>query len=172
MNPSKRILEFELPYGPQAHKESQIHPSGKFIYTPQEKKDYMRLISDSLSDYKGYFKGCMCLRVTILFVCARPAASPSYIPSGLWDTQTEFRKGTRPDLDNYLKPLQDGMSNHIIDKIKHPKTGDVKKILTGAGVIDDDSCIVSLRADKIYAMKGRKPQMEIKIEELSIFYVR
>ena len=172
MNTEKIRLEFDLPYPAEAHKESQIHPSGKFLYTPQEKKDYMRKISDSLSDFKGYFKGCMCIRLTILFVCERPTKSPEYIPSGVWNSMTEFRKGTRPDLDNYLKPLQDGMSNHVIDKIKHPKTGDIKKILTGAGVIDDDSCIVSLRADKIYSMKGHKPQMEIKLEELSYFYVR
>ncbi len=170
-NSSKRILEFDLPFPAEAHLETATTATGQ-MYTPAAKKVYMRKVSASLSDFKGYFKGAMCLRLTILFVCDRPVSAPHYIPPGIWKTQTEFRKGTRPDIDNYLKPLQDGMSYHVIDRIKHPKTGDIKKLVTGAGLIDDDSCIVSLRADKIYAGIGDKPRMEIKIEELSMFYLR
>ena len=55
-------------------------------------------------------------------------------------------KRSRPDLDNYIKAINDS--------------------LQAAGIIEDDSQIVSLSGQKLYGDLKEKPSIEIKIELL------
>jgi Holliday junction resolvase RusA-like endonuclease len=166
---NQKFLDLEITIPPFANQETRS--AGGIFYTPAEKKIYMKTVSRLLSEFKGYFEGCKWLRLKVVYVCERPAKAPIGIPPGVWATQTEFRKGTRPDADNYLKPLQDSLSNHTIEKTVN-KAGHVTKLIRGAGIIDDDSHITSLIVDKIYATPGGKPRTEIKITELTMFYTR
>lgn len=164
-----RKLKFTLPFAPLANKET-MHTTKGFSYTPKEKKDYMKLCASTMRNFKGRFAGAKCVRLTILFVCERPNLCPEGIPKALWKSLSlQFYKSSRPDADNYLKPLQDSMSNHIIEQTKN-KDKEVIKRIRGANIIDDDAVLVSLRIDKVYRRIDQSPQIQIKLQELNNIY--
>ncbi len=134
-------------------------------YTPKEKKEYMKHLSQLMSKFKGHFKGVPLLKAKFIFYCPRPKKAPDYILPGLWQTMNPFYKGTRPDLDNYIKPLQDSLSHHIIEKL-YNKDRELIKMFKGARVIDDDAAIVDLRAIKVFAQRGETPSIRIHLTEI------
>ena len=164
---SLKSLKITLPYPPFSNLETRFLASG-FAYTPKEKKDWMKTVARSLDPFTGHFAGVLCIKAKFLFVIDRPKTHPPYIPSGIWKTMTSFYKPSRPDTDNYVKPLQDSMGNAILESIKQ-KLGPPKKSY-GAGIIDDDSNIVDLRAIKIYCQPGQEPHIKIKLTELPLIY--
>jgi len=166
--PSFRKLTFEIPWKPFANMETRSTKAG-FCYTPKEKKKFMKDISEYLEEYKGYFEGVPCLKITIMCVCERPSASPKYVPSSIWRRQVSFYKASRPDSDNYLKPLQDSLSHHIISKIRIGKS-ERFKIIRGSGIVDDDSCFVDTRIIKVHRKIGQDPHYKITIKELPPIY--
>jgi len=132
----------------------------------------MLMVSEYLSDeFGGYMEGAICIRAQFIFMCPRPKASPDHIPTGLWKKLISYYKPTRPDCDNYLKPLQDSISNHVIKTSKN-KFGIVKRIWKGACIIDDDSNIVDVRAVKLYCRPDQEPSVIIKLKELPYTYER
>ena len=164
-----KTLKFTLPISPLANKETMISQKG-FSYTPAEKKKYMKQCAAMMANFKDRFKGVACIKLSIVFVCDRPRACPVHIPSGLWKSMSlQFYKSTRPDIDNYLKPIQDSMSNQVIEQKKNALKVVISQI-KGAGIIDDDSNIVSLTAKKVYRKLSQNSHIQIKITELNYIY--
>ena len=164
---SPKKLSINLPYPPFANLETRFKANG-FAYTPPEKKAWMKDVARSLDEFTGYFAGIPCVKAKFLMVIERPKAHPPYIPSGIWKTQTSFYKPSRPDGDNYLKPLQDALGNAILESIKKA-VGPPKKTY-GAGIVDDDSNLVDVRIIKVYAKPGQEPHIKIKLTELPLIY--
>ncbi len=168
---SPRKLDILLPFPPFANKETQFTKGG-IAYTPKLKKEYMLMVSEYLSDeHGGSFEGVICIKVTFIFLCPRPNAKPSHIPNGLWRRLISYYKPSKPDIDNFLKPLQDSISKHVIKKSKN-KFGIIKRLWRGACIIDDDSNIVDLRAIKLYCRPDQEPSVIIKLKELPYTYER
>lgn len=160
-----KTLKFILPFAPFANQETRATKSG-LMYTPKEKKDYMKKIAEFMEPWSGYFEGVKCIKAKFILVCDRPDIHPSHIPSGLWKKLSmTYYKASRPDADNFLKPLQDSMSNHII-QTKKGKNGN--RIIThrGAGIIDDDSCLIDIRVIKLYRRMDQEPHIAIYLKEL------
>lgn len=161
---SPKSLKVRINIIPLRNLETMVSKTG-VSYTPQEKKRYMQEISDAMKPFKGHFKGVALVKVKFMFMCPRPKSNPFHIPAGLWSSMSVFYKGTRPDIDNYVKPLQDAISLHIIQK-SYNSSGELIKTIKGAGVIDDDQSIVDLRAIKLFAQRGQEPCIKIHITEI------
>lgn len=161
-----KSLRFKLDMPPMANKETCVTKSG-MTYTPTEKRKYMKECAKKMREHRFAFKGVKYIRATFVFVCDRPKKSPDGIPPALWRTLTNFYKPTRPDIDNFCKPLQDSMSYHIIET---KKTKYIHKIIRGAKIIDDDSNIVSLRIEKVFRRLDQEPHVLVKLKEITPTY--
>lgn len=107
--------------------------------TPDQTRAYER---DVATVARAHMRGRVAdgpLRVDLLFVLRRPVASRRRCdPDGLmW-------ADVRPDLDNLIKAVVDGM----------------------ACVMRDDAQVVDLRARKVYAEKGGRPRIEVRLREI------
>lgn len=165
MKEPAKYLKVRLPIAPLRNFETMVNHVG-FSYTPKEKKDYMKKVSSIMSTFKGHFKGVRLIKAKFTFYIARTKVCPDYIPSGLWQTMNCFYKGTRPDTDNYVKPLQDSIGRGVIEKM-YNKERELVKVFKGAGVIDDDAAIVDLRAIKVYTKRGEEPFIRIHLVEIT-----
>ena len=140
------------------------------MYTPKEKKKFMIAFSEYLDGYEYTFKGVACIRAKFVMVCDRPNAAPDYIDSAIWKSLSlVFYKATRPDCDNYAKPIQDSLSHHVIQKIlnKHKRVTSFK---TGAKIIDDDSNLVDVRYVKVFRRPDQDPHIKIILKEINPIY--
>ena len=141
-----------------------------FMYTPKEKKKFMLSVAEYLEGNEDFFKGVACIRAKFTLVCDRPMAAPDYIDSVLWKSlSVRLYKATRPDCDNYAKPIQDSISNHIIQKTKN-KNKVVVAIKRGACIIDDDSNLVDVRFVKVFRRPDEEPHIEILLKEINPIY--
>lgn len=166
---SPKRLKFTLPFAPVPNLETMTSKTG-VSYTPGKKKEYMKLCAETMVNFKGRFAGVRFVRLTILFICDRPQVCPKGIPSALWKSNSiQLYKPTRPDADNYVKPLQDSMSHHVIES-KKDKHKQVIKLIRGACIVDDDAVFVSLRVDKVFRKLDQEPQIKIKLEEINYIY--
>ena len=172
---SRPPLYIILDMPPTAHKETKFTTTG-IAYSDPEKRKFMIEAANKLREYSKYFLGVRYIRMDVLFVCERPDTQPIVgIPKSYWnDPDLELLRCSRPDLDNYEKSLQDILSYHIIKKrIRSKTTFQVtQKEVTGAGIIDDDSCIVEKLTRKIYAKPRESARIEIKLREIDFIYRR
>jgi Holliday junction resolvase RusA-like endonuclease len=129
------VIEFTLPLAPQAWERVTRGQFGQ-AYVPPDTRRFERLVGHLARRYRhagGLLDGP--LRLTARFYVQRPKR-PKY---------TE--PATRPDLDNYMKALKDGL-NEV--------------------VWTDDSRVCRYGHDtgKYFADPGTLPRIEIKVEEL------
>jgi Holliday junction resolvase RusA-like endonuclease len=161
-----KVLRFKLDMPPMANKETQITRKG-IAYTPTAKRDYMKRCARKLRKYKGEFAGIKFIQASFVFVCDRPKKAPDGIPADMWKKMINFYKPTRPDSDNFLKPLQDSMSHHVIQT---KKTKYLHTVIKGAKIIDDDSFLVSTKVEKVYRRLDQEPHILVKLKEINYIY--
>lgn len=160
-----KVLRVRLDIPPFGNLETRATKDGK-MYTPQEKKVFMLAAARELRPYAFAFENVDFIHVSYLFVCDRPANCPEHIPTGLWKQNINLYRNSSPDVDNYIKPLQDSMTWHVIKCLRN-KQGEVTKRKRGAQIIDDDKFIVSVRAKKIFRRLDQRPHVLITIQEIS-----
>ena len=130
------MIRLHLPFEPIPKKRPRFK-RGVGVYTPKEIVEYEARIKNLLLDAKlTPFKGALKVRAT--FVCSRPQSTPKRMPYRL-------PKVTRPDLDNLLKSLLDGME------------GTVYK---------NDNQVVEIQAVKALASLGEEPHILVEISRI------
>tara|TARA_R110000822_G_scaffold63202_1_gene155455 strand:- start:264 stop:665 length:402 start_codon:yes stop_codon:yes gene_type:complete len=130
------ILEFVVPGQPVAKGRPRMSKSGH-VFTPKKTKNYERLVA-GLAKKQWMFepmRGALKLQVTCVF--ARPKRLMRKA-----DPQERVWKIGRPDLDNCIKSVADGL--HVVMK--------------------DDAQIVWIEASKMYAAKGEEPCVIVRLE--------
>ena len=174
--PFRLKLSFILRMPPKAHKETQFTRTG-IAYSDPGKEAWMIEAAEQLRKYEGWFKHSYFLSLKVVFHCERPTKRPqeSRLPVDSWfDYGVELMKRSAPDLDNYEKSLQDVLSRHVIRRkqLDKHKIRVIRPEIRGAGIIEDDSLIVTKTSHKIYAKRGTKPRIEITIRERGHLYLR
>lgn len=130
----------------------------------------MIAVAEYLEGYEDFFKDVACIKATFVLVCERPQQSPDYILPALWKTMDlVIYKATRPDCDNYAKPIQDAISHHIIQQTKN-KLGRVTSFKQGARIIPDDSNLVDVRYLKVFRKIGEESHIKIFLKEVNPIY--
>lgn len=168
MASQKRKLVLKLNCDPFANQETRFLQNG-IPYTPTDKRRFMSDVSDALRKHNGYFEGVKFIRAVFKCYCKRIQSKPKDIPLDIWRRQVTLYKNSKPDGDNYLKPLQDSLSNHAITSKKN-KAGRYEVIKRGAGIIDDDAVLVDTRVIKLWCKPGMKPHVIIKLVEIDMIY--
>lgn len=155
-------LKVRIPIAPMAHRETKFTRQG-FAVTDKEKRKYMIEVSSMLREFEGWFKGCRFVRMYVIFAFERPVQCPLGQVKSDWDNpHLDLFKSSAPDMDNCLKTLQDCLTYHVIDKGTKSSPP-----IHGAGILDDDSCIVAGEPYKVYARIGKEPSIIIHLSQIS-----
>lgn len=131
-----------IPIEPVAKQRPRLARRGKRIYTPKKTSEFESAIARFIeADWEGLrrFSGPLLLRCT--FVRKRPRSLPKSLTEGLVICHK------RPDLDNYVKALSDGL-----DK---------------SGIWGDDGQVAMIHAEKYYAEVDGEPRIWFEIQELN-----
>lgn len=160
---------------PQAHTETKFF-NGHAV-TDVKKRDYMIALAGCLRGWKDWFKDVRRIHLDVVFVFERPQGKPDGYTRAEWnDEDLELKKINPPDLDNCEKSFQDCISNHPIQREQHNDKNNKSRItrpaIYGAGIIDDDSYIVSKKVAKIYHRVFEKPRIEFTLSEVSRYFIR
>ena len=124
------ILEFEIPLSPVAKQRARIKRNG-FSYTPAKTKNFEESVKHYGINHRPKELIEFPIKLTCEFYISKPKKPKFNLPI------------TRPDLDNYLKSIMDGLNN-IIWK--------------------DDSCICHVDAKKFYMTDY--PKVIVRVEEI------
>ena len=129
-------LELIIPGQPVAKARPRLTSSGH-VYTPKKTADYEKMVATlATSCWKGPpMRGALRLRVTCLFKRPKTLLRKTDPPERLWLI-------CRPDLDNCIKAVSDGL----------------------ACVMQDDAQIVLIEASKLYCAKGEEPHVCVVLE--------
>lgn len=103
--------------------------------TPKKTLEYEGRVADACADVPRFEPGPV--RVAIITVFERPKRLMRKK-----DPEGRILKVTRPDIDNVVKSILDGMRE----------------------VWSDDSVVCDVRAEKYYAAKGEKPHAHVIVE--------
>jgi Holliday junction resolvase RusA-like endonuclease len=106
-------------------------------YTPAQTARYEAAISEAAAHLIP-MEGA--LELEAVFVFPRLKATPKSEPE-------RALKATRPDLDNLIKALKDGLQGHAFN---------------------DDAQITQLKARKVYAALGERPHIEVSVMSIDI----
>jgi Holliday junction resolvase RusA-like endonuclease len=131
---SQELLTLKLDVEPVAKGRPRLARSGH-VYTPAATSAYERdvgLLVAHLSPLEG------ALAVEVVFICRRPKATKG---------AARQLKTTRPDADNLLKSLLDGLNGRLFH---------------------DDAQLVDVRAVKLLAGADEAPHVEIKVSRVSL----
>jgi Holliday junction resolvase RusA-like endonuclease len=130
---SQELLSVRLNLEPIAKARPRHTRSGR-VYTPASTATYERAIALLLAHHRP-IEGAVSLDV--VFVCKRPKT-----------TRTAGRqlKTTKPDVDNLLKSLLDGLNGCLFH---------------------DDAQVVEVRAVKLVASADEEPHIDLKIFQMS-----
>lgn len=138
------LLAFTAPGPPVAWGRGLISTRGKFarVITPKRTRIFETTIGElALAALDGK-KLCGPLEVTVTFVHHRPASRPAKVPAVPWKLGTMVAKVTRPDIDNLVKGVLDGMRT----------------------IFHDDAQVVALHAYDRYAAKDMEPAVHVTID--------
>lgn len=133
------MIKFTVSADPVAKARPRVNRNGR-VWTPKKSKDFEGAVCRSaIEAHPGpELNGPLCLMVRL--VKKRPKAmSASKHGAGL------VAAITKPDIDNYLKAVMDGV--------------------TKAGLWKDDAQVVSVSAAKYYAEIDGEPRVEVRIWE-------
>lgn len=128
-------ISLHIPGQPVPKLRHRVVRRGKKLQaiTPEKTRTYEATIA-AVALTKGHWVMAGPLRVEIVAVFARPQRIKA-------EGRTPHDK--RPDLDNVVKSIIDGLSRHF-----------------------DDGQVVELRAEKFYAARGEEPHTTIRISEV------
>lgn len=126
-----QAIHLKLMLEPVAKGRPRVSRQGR-VYTPAKTAAFERDIQ-LLTQHLNPMGGALTLKAC--FVCKRPkslrSAGGERVP-----------KVTRPDIDNYLKALLDGLNG---------------------SVFEDDAQLVELAGSKFYAAKGEDPHIQVEV---------
>lgn len=127
------MIKLTLPLAPQPKERPRLGKAGR-IYTPKATAEYehaVRLCAAHLPSIEG------ALRLDAVFIFTRPKSlkTPGRAP-----------RTSRPDLDNLLKALCDGLQGALFR---------------------DDAQVVEMRAAKVYAAEDEAAHIEVQITQVT-----
>ena len=143
-----------LPIQPEAHANNHRMANG-VIFSPKEKKDYMRRVTwqaSSLWEKKGLKMIEFPIFLDWVFLLKRPKSIQGH---------TYEYKFTQPDVDGYVKTTKDCLQARNLFK------AGPSKFFVGACIIKNDSLVVKESSEKAYA-KNRTTGIFIQIRDASI----
>ena len=129
----EHLTNFVIPGQPVAMGRPRFTKSGR-CFTPKKTADAIKNISSYASEATELRGLDTALHLGVTFVHARPKR---------FKKGQRFMKTTRPDVDNLIKTVKDGITN--------------------AGIWKDDSFVVSLDAYDYYAATDEEPHTTVLI---------
>ena len=132
------ILEFVVPGQPVAKARPRLSASGH-AFTPAKTKKYERMVAGLAKKQwmMEPMRGALKLQVTCIFRRPKKYQRRKDPADRMWKT-------TRPDLDNVIKAISDGLDC----------------------VMNDDAQIVWIEASKMYASKLEEPHVIVRLEQV------
>lgn len=134
-------MKFTISADPVAQGRPRFFRRGRFVgtYDPPKSKEFKKRVAQEATK-TGFFQGHGALRVVARFYLARPKRMKASLCGS---DPVEHHK--RPDLDNLLKGLFDGMKGVVYS---------------------DDSQVQEIKAQKFYHGVLESPRVEVEIVEV------
>lgn len=133
------IIKVSIPGQPVAKSRPRFSFKSKRAYTPKKTKDYEELIKEHVKPLvQGKISGAIEAKFIVVFQRPKYMMTKKYQDTLILHTK-------RPDLDNVIKAIMDALNS----------------------ILDDDSQICKISAEKYYSDKSQLPYTHIQLKEIN-----